>query len=321
MRMPKSGLTIKQLSLCWAGWHNLVPEYAQTTCDAVTRRLLYSIFTAAKNLKRSAPLWAFVLREHQSSTALSRRAGARASLELRERDHTRLPHIDSTKMAALLDFRGEQHHAISWADAPTITPIDAEPPRRTRSRTPPPRREPRPSRKSRRRKDHEAALAATLKALGDALDEAADDEVAELYERRPYPEPETVETFLACPAPGAATNQGAGARDARQRGDAGLLPLRAGAPRRSQRRGDARMRAAPARVARRRATTALADVDARPERAEARGALRLVGARAARRARVRALPRLPLENARRRDGVGGKAAVAEPLAAPWRDNI
>ena len=143
MRMPKSGLTIKQLSLCWAGWHNLVPEYAQTTCDAVTRRLLYSIFTAAKNLKRSAPLWAFVLREHQSSTALSRRAGARASLELQERDHTRLPHSDSTKMAALLDFRGEQHHAISWADAPTITPIDAEPPRRTRSRTPPPRREPR----------------------------------------------------------------------------------------------------------------------------------------------------------------------------------
>ena len=103
-------------------------------------------------------------------------------------------------MAALLDFRGEQHHAISWADAPTITPIDAEPPRRSRSRTPPPRREPRPSRKSRRRKDHEAALAATLKALGDALDEA-DAEVAELYERRPYPEPETVETFLACPAP------------------------------------------------------------------------------------------------------------------------
>ena len=97
MRMPKSGLTIKQLSLCWAGWHNLVPEYAQTTCDAVTRRLLYSIFTAAKNLKRSAPLWAFVLREHQSSTALSRRAGARASLELQERDHTRLPHNDSTK--------------------------------------------------------------------------------------------------------------------------------------------------------------------------------------------------------------------------------
>ena len=103
-------------------------------------------------------------------------------------------------MATLLDFRGEQHHAISWADAPTITPIDAEPPRRTRSRTPPPRREPRPSRKSRRRKDHEAALAATLAALGDALDEA-DAEVAELYERRPYPEPETVETFLACPAP------------------------------------------------------------------------------------------------------------------------
>ncbi len=104
-------------------------------------------------------------------------------------------------MAALLDFRGEHHQAISWADAPTITPIDAEPPRRTRSRTPPPRREPRPSRKSRRRKDHEAALAATLAALGDALDDAADDEVAELYERRPYPEPETVETFLACPAP------------------------------------------------------------------------------------------------------------------------
>jgi hypothetical protein len=103
-------------------------------------------------------------------------------------------------MAALLDFRGEQQHSISWADAPTITPIDAEPPRRTRSRTPPPRREPRPSRKSRRRKDHEAALAATLAALGDALDEA-DAEVAELYERRPYPEPETVETFLACPAP------------------------------------------------------------------------------------------------------------------------
>ena len=60
MRKPKSGLTIKQLSLCWAGWHNLVPEYAQTTCDAVTRRLWYSIFTAAKNSKRSAPLWAFV---------------------------------------------------------------------------------------------------------------------------------------------------------------------------------------------------------------------------------------------------------------------
>ena len=119
---------------------------------------------------------------------------------MQERDHTRLPHSDSTKMAALLDFRGNQPHAISWADAPTITPIDAEPPRRTRSRTPPPRREPRPSRKSRRRKDHEAALAATLAALGDALDEA-DAEVAELYERRPYPEPETVETFLACPAP------------------------------------------------------------------------------------------------------------------------
>ena len=110
------------------------------------------------------------------------------------------PCFCGSNMAALLDFRGEQHHAISWADAPTITPIDAEPPRRTRSRTPPPRREPRPSRKSRRRKDHEAALAATLKALGDALDEA-DAEVAELYERRPYPEPETVETFLACPAP------------------------------------------------------------------------------------------------------------------------
>ena len=118
------------------------------------------------------------------------------------------------------------------------------------------------------------------------------------------------------PGAGAATTKGAGARDARDRGDAGLLPLREGAPRRFERRRNARMRAAPARVARRRAA-ALTHKNAGTERPQARGALRLVGAREARRARVRALPRLPLKNARRRDGVGGAAAVAFARSASW----
>ena len=43
-------------------------------------------------------------------------------------------------------------------------------------------------------------MAVLGEALGDALDKA-DAEVAALYEQRPYPEPETVESFLACPAP------------------------------------------------------------------------------------------------------------------------
>ena len=97
MRMPKSGLTIKQLSLCWAGWHNLVPEYAQTTCDAVTRRLLCSIFTAAKILSARHRCGGIFLREHIQHSAEYELVGARASLELQERDHTRLPHNDSTK--------------------------------------------------------------------------------------------------------------------------------------------------------------------------------------------------------------------------------
>jgi len=106
---------------------------------------------------------------------------------------------------ALVDFRGEQEHSISWADAPTVTPFDAPPAApRARSRTPPPRREPREPRRRRIRKDHEASLAATMAVLGEALGDAldkADAEVAALYEQRPYPEPETVESFLACPAP------------------------------------------------------------------------------------------------------------------------
>ena len=119
------------------------------------------------------------------------------------------------------------------------------------------------------------------------------------------------------PGAGAAPTKGAGARDARDRGHAWLLPLREGAPRRSQRRRDAGVRETSTRVARRRAA-ALANENAGTERPQARGALRLVGAREARRARVRALPRLPLKDARRRDGISRAAERGVPRAASWR---
>ena len=118
------------------------------------------------------------------------------------------------------------------------------------------------------------------------------------------------------PGAGAATTKGSGARDARQRGHAGVFPLRAGAEGRSQRRGNAGVRETSTRVARRRAT-AFTHKNAGTERPQARGAVRLVGAREARRARVRALPRLPLENARRRDGISRATAIALARTASW----
>ena len=194
--------------------------------------------------------------------------------------------------------------------APTITPIDRNR-QATRSRTPP--RRVRPSRKSRRRKDTRPLW----RRLGTGAPRGPTPRLPSCANGGPTPSRRP--SRRSSPARRRrGADQGAGAREARHEAMRGCFRCE-GAPRRSQRRRDAGVRETSTRVARRRAA-ALANENAGTERPQARGALRLVGAREARRARVRARPRLPLDNARRRDGVGRAAAVAEPLAASWCDN-
>ena len=292
----KSGLD-HQATL-WLGgaghWHLCRATNAQDELRAVTRRLLYSSFTEQKFHALSAPLWGACCestsaariqsraQKHGSTPGLPRRAAPRDQLGRRAHSHT---HRCGTAKANALEDTAAATRAAALAQVATTE--------RPRGRAGGDAQSSWRRARRGRRRGRGALRTAAVPRAGD---------------RRDLPR---------LPGAGAAPTKGAGARDARQRGDAGLLPLRAGAPRRFERRRNARMRAAPARVARRRATTALADVDARPERPEARGAVRLVGAREARRARVRALPRLPLENARRRDGVGGAAAVAFARSASW----
>ncbi len=99
MRRLKASSTVQHTLCAVAGFGPIEePRDRRANDETASKQPILRALIAAEAKKTGlASLWGFFLREHIQHSAEYELVGAQASLELQGRDHTRLPHNDSTK--------------------------------------------------------------------------------------------------------------------------------------------------------------------------------------------------------------------------------